>query len=339
MIIGKPVQKDYWTIKPLTPLTPPLKPVVVKPAPVTQSTRVAPLGTLQPGNNQPQNTNNSGGFAGAGGGLSSAAPGAGVTSLQIYNASNAAVNIEVTTQSPGPIVQAGCTTQASDLRVTDTQTGVAITPTQYGPVENGTFSVASGHTVTVTSILGPCLQGIVFFFGSPGQCACGPNTPIPNCAGFTPFVQGPAQPNGVNQGEASLNLPTSNEAIDISCVQGANSALQMVVTAPAGGPFWFLGNDPTPITTTITTQNSWVNIAGKVDNNCVSTATNQPIPGIFPFGCTDCINSPSPPCGAPFCVPAWGSNPGCQYNRAPLAGQQFGGIVQFNYLGPIAPPN
>src|SRR4051812_18367050 len=68
MIVGKPVQKDYWTLKPLTP---PLKPVVQKPAPVTQSSRIAPLAPLSSPRN---NSNNNNGFFGAGGGTTTVAP-------------------------------------------------------------------------------------------------------------------------------------------------------------------------------------------------------------------------------------------------------------------------
>jgi hypothetical protein len=265
------------------------------------------------------------------------------TTLLLYNASNAPVTVEVTTQSPGSIVQPNCTTQASDIRVTDTQTNTTVTPTPFGAVENGYFTIAAGHTVKITSALGPCLQGLVFFFASPGQCACGPGTTIPNCAGFVEFVAGPAQPNGVNQAEATLNLPNagSQEACDISCVQGCNSTLQMVITPPAGGPYWYLGNDTTPITTTTSTQNSWVDVANKKDDNCKFASgpnAGKPIPGVFPFGCTTCIDDPSPPCGPAFCIPAWGNTQGCQYNRNPEAGQVFGGTVQFNYLGPLSPP-
>ncbi len=235
-----------------------------------------------------------------------------------------------------------------------------------------------------------CLQGMVMGFNQFGNQCADPFNGVagggaPNCSGSKPTnfpntVAGPTfnqavsppacLPNGSNAFEFTLNLPgtiagqkvfngttaPTQEATDISCVNGANSKLTVQITPPAGGPYWStnlgpaLGGVKFFTGTTQFGPNSWVNIAGKKDDNCVDPTTGWARPGIYPYGCTICNVLPDAkaPCLPPpasssqFCAAKNGlsANNGCGYARNPLVPgiQKFGGTLQVNYYGPLQPP-
>jgi len=174
-------------------------------------------------------------------------------------------------------------------------------------------------------------------------------------------------PNGVSLGEVTLNIPTSGgESVDISCVNGSNSILNMTITAPSGGVppanLWSYDVSHTiPAGTSFSNENSWVlthpaNGGAGCDDNCQQTVggVTSDRPLVFPFGCTQCNEFPNngnntgQPCGpAPigqFCAAKNGLPPnhGCQANRSPNSNpnptQTYGGTIAIAYVGPAVPP-
>ncbi|MBY0552460.1 MAG: hypothetical protein K2W95_34585 [Candidatus Obscuribacterales bacterium] len=315
----------------------------------------------------------------------------GATNLIFYNASNQDVVVMATvpaTPCVFPCIQGdGCPTgTTANLRVLDIATGVQGTLTQFGNPSQGWFILKRGQKLQllnvglnpITKQVSSCLQGTLFGFGQIGN-SCpdfGPvaQTAFPNTTpgpGFnTAKVPGVNLPNGSNAFEATLNLPGTaggvkvvgttpvplNEAIDISCVNGANCKLLITVTPPANGPFWTAGlaaaqGGIKTFRTATTFGNSFVNLALRKDDNCVDPSTGYARPGVYPYGATQCNRypDPAPPCTAgtaltPY-VPAQicaaknglAPNNGCGFNRAPAVTgvQQFGGTIEVKYLGPI----
>lgn len=311
----------------------------------------------------------------------------GGTKLLIQNFSNADVIVMV--QTPGSAnLQDGCTTDINDLRalplrptLTAAQDNSAkLTGFPTGSTSSGWFTLKKGKIVElVNTKVNPftgqpnnCLQGLVIGFGQfgnscPGDTlACVPAFPDPSTN--QPVNPPVLLPNGSNSFEPTLNLPGTinnafvggNEAFDTSCVNGANCTLRAVVTPPKGGPFWNVNQGTLnkcggviTYKSTATSQNSWVNIAGQCDDNCVDPKTGCPRPGIQPYGCTLCNVNPDPgsPCTntgcsgpkAQFCAVNNGqpANTGCSFNRTPIVSgttQTFGGTIVLQYLGPLSPP-
>jgi hypothetical protein len=253
-----------------------------------------------------------------------------VTRVNITNATSQSVTLWATLQSGG--LQPGCTTQVSDLQLLN-RTFPQAAQSFSGSGQQGSFPIPAGVTYEVVSTLANpspgtappyqnCLQGLEFTFNL-----------APNCGLAAP-------PNGVNGAEPTLNLPNpgSQEALDITCVTGANSIMQLTIQSPAGDPQSWMYDINKSVTPNFQTQNSWVNIAGGCDDNCVPEHI-----GVYPFGCTLC-NLPVDPgaeCGQ-FCASANGLPPqkGCNFGRAQNAGQvttQFGGFITITYLGPAIP--
>jgi hypothetical protein len=320
------------------------------------------------------------------------------TKMLMYNASNAdcvvlvVVQGKVTSGNAPP--QEGCPSDIRLLRYLDL--GATAGPQQLTVFTNtatGWFLLKRGHTVqmystSVNPLTGQptyCLQG--FNIGFQGQSAACPllSMPFPNTTvgpQFNQDVSKYASPpavtlpkNGVNGFEGSINLTgiestthvytPAPEAVDITCLGGANSKLTAQITPPAGGPFWTFQAGPKAggnltYTRTATFQNSWVKIvsgnpAAGCDDNCVDPRTGLARPGIFPYGCSTCnaYPDPAPPCGikqgkpyaSQFCaarnfLPSPPGGEGCQLNRnAPTGtGQKFGGTIKLVYYGPITPP-
>lgn len=255
-----------------------------------------------------------------------------VTRVNITNSTSQPVTLWVTLQSGG--LQSGCTTQVADLQLinrTSAQAAQSFTPSS---AQQGSFQIPGGTTYEVVSTLNNpsdpvnpyqnCLQGVEFTFNLP-----------PNCGAVS------GNPNGVNGAEPTLNLPNagSQEALDITCVTGANSIIQVTIQPPAGDPQLWMYDINHAVTSTFSTQNSWVNIPGGCDDNCVPEHV-----GVYPFGCTLC-NYPVDPgaeCGQ-FCASANGLplGKGCNFGRAQNSGPvttQFGGFITVSYLGPAIPP-
>jgi len=304
------------------------------------------------------------------------------TRLILRNASSSDVTCMVVVPAPGgAIEQDGCPTAVSDLRFLVPENSEPQKFEQFGASTQGWLRIPPGHMAEIvnakvdpyTNQRNFCLQGLVVGFGQFGNSCAGDT--LQQVPAFPDAIPGPnfnkpisppiLLPNGSNSAEPSLNLPHkirnapgggANESVDISCVNGVNCTLQMKVTPPSGGPYWAYnggtksGGDK-HFTSTLTAQNSWVNIAGRCDDNCVDRETGLPRPGVYPYGCTMCniFPDPAPPCPPPnrsgaypsqFCAVQNGLPPnnGCGFNRSPAAGQRFGGTIEVTYLGPLAPP-
>lgn len=246
------------------------------------------------------------------------------------------------------------------------------------PVTRQVSSCFQGVLLGFNQIGNQCADRFNATTTTPPLCGTAPTfyvpTQFPNTVPGPTFNQAKSPPNclpnGSNAFEFTLNMPgtingqttyngtpaPSQESIDISCVNGANCKLTVQITPPAAGPYWqtnlgpALGGVKFFRTFTQFGPNSWVNVNGKKDDNCVDPATGYARPGIFPYGCTICNVYPDgkAPCGAPsspfgqFCAAKNGlpANNGCGYARSPLVAgiQRFGGTVQVTYLGPISPP-
>ena len=316
----------------------------------------------------------------------------GATTLIFYN--RTANPVAVMVAVPGlpckmPCIQGdGCPNgTVANLRTIDISAGGQPTSlTQFGTPAQGWFILPAGHRVQVinmalnptTRMVSSCFQGVLFGFGQVGNScpdfAATAQTAFPVTSPGplfnTPISPGIKLPNGSNAFEASLNLPGTvggattvsgvkvpvAEGMDISCVDGANSLLEVSMTPPVAGPYWntLLSSAQGGLTyykTTTTMANSTVDIAKKIDKNCVDPATGYARPGIFPYGCSQCNTypDPKPPCfqgqvqgyPAQICAAKNGlvPNNGCLFNRSPLVTgiQKFGGTVQVTYLGPAIP--
>ncbi len=112
-----------------------------------------------------------------------------------------------------------------------------------------------------------------------------------------------APPTGVNVFEGSINV--DYECIDISAVDGVNSLMRYSVSQPN----WLVGN------TTVYFKSGENKPLGK---NCGNI-------GIFPYRCTDCVQSINPPPPCPGKVKfKCNKNRTCQINRHSKKG---GGIL------------
>jgi hypothetical protein len=295
-----------------------------------------------------------------------------------------------------PCVQSdGCPTgTVANIRYYDITANGRLTPlTQFAGAFKGWFILPVGHKVQlinvglnpVTGLVSSCFQGMTIGFGQVGN-SCPDFGAVAN-TGFPVTTPGPTfnasvpilLPNGSNSFEPTLNLPgtvngaktvfdpanptipknvPTTEGLDISCVNGANSALEVTLTPPANGPYWqanlgpALGGQKT-FTGPTKLANSWVNVAAKKDDNCSDPATGYARPGVYPYGCTVC-NAPPPdpgpsPCGGPgvgqFCAAKNGLpiKNGCLFTRTQLVVtpsngiQKFGGTVLVTYKGPLSP--
>lgn len=303
----------------------------------------------------------------------------GATRLIVYNASNADSTVLLAAQGAGALGD-GCTKFAQDFLLIDLATRKPIVITTFQSQEQGWFILKRGVKAEVfnkrknpyTGQQSPCLLGFNISFDAVKTCptgTTGSNNTVPITTPGPTFNQPksplPNLPNGGNIFEASLNLPSTvngvldtgaqNEAVDISCVNGANSTLMMTLTPPTGGPYWGIdtgsfGGGIRQYKSTFSTRNSWVDIANQCDANCIDPATGTARPGIFPYGCTQCnvFPDPAPPCsGQQFCAAKNGlvGNTGCQFQRAPIkVGNslppivKFGGTVQCTFYGKLTPP-
>jgi hypothetical protein len=268
------------------------------------------------------------------------------THLMISNATSLPVTMYVTLQAHSAGTEDGCTNSCADLYMV---TGGTATQVSATATTQASFTLASMTTYELISNLANpfapggaaaqnCLQGVEVTFNQPPSCPSG------------------TVPNGVNGGEPTLNLPGTiggatggnagvGEACDVTCVNGANSLIQLAITAPSLGvdpQLWTYDSTKTiPAGGSFNTTNSWV-LAGVngCDNNC-----SPELPGVYPFGCTQCnrFPDPAPPCGQ-FCASANGLGPnlGCVISRSPNlanpSGSQYGGTVQYTYTGAAIPP-
>jgi len=154
----------------------------------------------------------------------------------------------------------------------------------------------AGASVTVPNANGKCISG---GFGAGGFASCGTTE----------------YPNGWTQGEFTLNPTASTqEAVDISAVNGVNYPITIVFDS---NDQWYYGPNQTMV--------------GQVGPN---NAFNQNVgvPGVFPNGCTDCIQLVgNPPC------PDLTTSPTCQASRIcnVYRDNAEGGTVEFQIGDPF----
>jgi len=157
-------------------------------------------------------------------------------------------------------------------------------------------TIDAGGSVTVPNPNGKCISG---GFGAGGFASCGTTE----------------YPNGWTQAEFTLNPTASTqEAVDISAVNGVNYALSILFDS---SDEWYYGPNQTTV--------SQVGPNNAIDQNVG-------VPGVFPNGCTDCIQLiGSPPC------PNLTTNPTCQASRIcnVYRNDAPGGTVEFQVGDPF----
>jgi hypothetical protein len=194
-----------------------------------------------------------------------------------------------------------------------------------GSAQNGMFTLAGRETAVIGTTSGfTCLDTVGFTFLAQAQCPClhTASSPFPPCG----LPAGINLPDGTNTAEVVLNPPSKdNESVDISCINGANSAMQFVMS---GGPRWTsTGSD------TIT---QFHNASIEIDHHGVCTADgNCNKVGVYPYNLTNCTAGPGNGCAVSQKSPCGARTASCQVSRA--AGKS-GGVVTVNYLGPILSP-
>ncbi len=200
------------------------------------------------------------------------------TQLLVYNSTSTPVDVWFNSENPF----------ANNISVREGAHKYQVRiPSIFTRGEKGVFTLPAGRTVTIDRISGgDVLNGTITFDAIP-VCPCGGSgqPPCPQLPGD--FKLPTKLVNGVNQCEFALN--TGFESIDISCVNGAHSNTAMAVQG--GTPVWKNNVTNQPVSRI---QNGLVDVAKKIDMNCSAV-------GVFPFNATDCIQTPNPPCGQPFC--------------------------------------
>ena len=199
-----------------------------------------------------------------------------VTTLRITNTGSSSVTLGFVNAAVG---MGGACPSANSL-LTAEELSVAGWCTDFTAGVHGagkcklTLGPAGGgnDSVTVPNPHGKCISGT---FGTGGFAACGT----------------PTYPHGWTQGEFTLNpTATDQEVVDISGVNGINYAVSISL-----GTGWHYGAADTSITT--------VGPNGPLNSNVGN-------PGVYPNGCTDCIQLQ----GAPVCSDLT-SSPTCQASR------------------------
>lgn len=205
------------------------------------------------------------------------------TVLQVYNSSSTAVDVWWNSETPS----------ANNINVRGADGGgrkypVRI-PSNFARGEKGVFTLPAGKTVIIDRTAGGDLLNGTITFNCIPVCPCGGDNqpPCPQLPGDFPLPT--KLVNGVNQCEFALNTASRFESVDISCVNGANSNAAMAVEG--GTPVWKNNVTNQPVSRI---QNGLVDVAKKIDTNCSAV-------GVFPFNATDCVGTPNPPCGQPFC--------------------------------------
>ena len=200
------------------------------------------------------------------------------TILKVYNSTSTPVDVWWNSENPF----------ATNINVRDGSRKIPVRiPSNFARGEKGVFTLNAGQTVIVDrSTGGDVLNGTITFNCIP-VCPCGgaSQPPCPQLPGDFPLPT--KLVNGVNQCEFALN--TGFESVDISCVNGSNSNTAMALEG--GTPVWKNNVTNQPVSRI---QNGLVDVAKKIDTNCSAV-------GVFPFNATDCIQTPNPPCGQPFC--------------------------------------
>ena len=218
------------------------------------------------------------------------------TTLECYNETATTVTVWLTL---GDV--AGCVEHVLDVRITHPAGRGAPyrVPVALSNRLQGWFGALPHTTYTLTA---PSPLGIS------GNISIG--TPPINCP--TPDF-----PHGVNLAEFILNngfQTNGQETTDISCVCGANSRLQIKLSASD----WSANGGAMPSIGTIV-NGTWDDNTGRV--------------GVFPYGCDDCTSSVSPP----ICIglqPSFANAyPICTVQRPAL--YNAGGTVEITYRGAL----
>ncbi|HEY9719801.1 MAG TPA: hypothetical protein V6C69_20140 [Trichormus sp.] len=189
-------------------------------------------------------------------------------------------------------------------------------PSIFTDAGKGSFFLAPNQAVIISRTSGGNFLNGTITFNSIPVCPCG-GEGQPPCPQLDDFRLPKKLVNGVNQAEFALNAPSNFESIDISCVNGADSRIEML--AEGGSPKWQNNVTHQPVSRIV---NRRVDVAAHKDENCAEV-------GVFPFNATDCVQTPSPPCGQPFCFHAVRD---CQLDRQGSGGTVSVIIVGFDNL-------
>jgi hypothetical protein len=187
-------------------------------------------------------------------------------------------------------------------------------PAIFTDAGKGRFVLAPNQIASISRTSGGTILNGTITFNSIPVCPCG-GEGQPPCPQLDGFALPKKLVNGVNQAEFALN--TGFESIDISCVNGAGSRVEMLVEG--GSPAWQNNVTHQPVKEIF---NRRVNVAEGKDDNC-------DLVGVFPFNATDCVQTPHPPCGQPFCFHAVRD---CQLDRQGSGGTVTVVIVGFDSL-------
>ncbi|MDZ4836604.1 MAG: hypothetical protein SGJ27_22735 [Candidatus Melainabacteria bacterium] len=179
----------------------------------------------------------------------------------------------------------------------------------------GSFNLRNGDTASLTMPAGQAIAGNIVFGSAPNNCRTQQN------------------PNGQNLGEFTLNNntaaffnnnpPYSQEAIDISCVNGVNSKMQFDMTQSNGSGNWGTAG-----------FNNVTTFANK--KFTPPPSSNLGIPGVFPVGCDICTGQVDAGCSPTWTAYTVGNATNiCNVQRP---GTRSGGTVKITYNGEFPIP-
>jgi hypothetical protein len=172
---------------------------------------------------------------------------------------------------------------------------------------NGIFGITSTDTLQGNFYLDP-LKTVSYTSTKPLSGNVSFHQPPTNC----PYI-------GTTLYEFTLNnagtVSKAQETVDISCVAGVSSRGQILLTK---GAEWTDNVDKTPIKT--------------IEN--LSLYHNTGISGVFPFGCTNCINTKgTPKCKATPTFATPNTKNLCNVQRS---ADSSGGIVRITYIEEVS---
>lgn len=229
----------------------------------------------------------------------------GQTTLKVYNASNNPVTVWLTLNGYGGS-NPGFYSNVSSIPFKPQTTINAVNPLQ------GSFTLGAGKMVSVTPPVGTGIAGNFSFGNAPNNCRT------------------PADPNGQNLAEFTLdnNTPAfspayTQEAIDISCVNGVNAKLQFDLTKTSGAGSWQTAGQSN-VTTFANTKFT------------PPPSSNINLVGVFPVGCDNCTSQANPGCN-PQWVP-WNVGSTTALCNVQRPASQSGGTVMITFKGfyPVA---
>ncbi len=228
------------------------------------------------------------------------------TSLEIANRSNVDCTVWFTLNNYGGISNPGFVQSVVGLPWRHPVNMKQVPGNQF----QGSFKLRAGDNAILTTPPGTGIAGNVAFNNPPNNCR-GPNTP-----------------NGQNLGEFTLNNntptffnnvpPFTQEAVDISCVNGVDVKMAMELVKQGNSGNWSAGAGYPNVT-------SFANVKFSPP-----PTSNTGIPGVFPIGCDNCTSSNNPGCSPQWSGYSGNSAPICNVQRP---GGNSGGTVRIIYNG------